>query len=164
MRKLLSIILILVLFCSCKLRVESRKEAINFFETIGNKEKELEPDIIETNAKIKTFSEAGQLDSMALVSERMEFLLNNQLEEIKRLKVPDLKYADKFKNESINYYAYLKKVYTYYIRVAKAETDIAREKEIKDLEEIISKKEDVSRRLQDSQKKFADANEFKLKD
>src|SRR6185436_12552076 len=156
--KKLFLIPFLIMLCSCKSRT-----AMSFSETIVNKERSLQPEIIKTESKVKTFSDAGQFDSMAVVSEKMERLVNDRLEEIKKLKTPELEFADEFKNDAIDYFTYMKKVYTYYVKYAKAETDELKDKEMKNMQELVSKKDEVIQKMQSSQKKFADANGFRIK-
>lgn len=158
MRKPLFFILFLVILYSCK-----SKDALDFSEAIVNKEQSLSTDIMNTENKVKEFIQAGQYDSMAIVSEKMERLVDVKLNEVKNLKAPDLKYAGDFKRDAIEYFAYMKNIYTAYVNFAKAETDEMKQKEYDNLQAVVNKKDDVIRKMRDSQKKFADANGFKLK-
>jgi hypothetical protein len=158
MKKLLNLIPILFVLCSC-----GSKAALDFSETIVKKEKSLQTDIIKTENKVKTYYENHQYDSMAAVSEKMERIIGDRLDEIKNLKTPDVKLADEFKSESVNYFAYMKKVYTSYVQYAKAETEEIRDKEFKNLQDVVAKKDEVIRKMRDSQKRFAEANGFKIK-
>jgi hypothetical protein len=159
MRKLLIIILSFILLYSCK-----SKSALDFSEAIVNKEQSLSADIMDTENKVKDFITAGQYDSMAIVSEKMEKLVDAKLTEVRNLKTPDLKYAGDFKSNAIEYFAYMKNVYTTYVKFAKAETDELKEKEYANLQNVVNKKDDVIRKMRDAQKKFAEANGFRLKD
>jgi len=159
MRKLFFIILSLFLLYSCK-----SKTALDFSEAIVDREKSLETDIMKTEARVKDFIIAGQYDSMAIVSGKMEKLVDTKLNEIKGLSTPDLKFAGDFKSDAIEYFTYMKSVYTCYVKFAKAGTDELREKEYSNLQEIVNKKNMVITKMRDSQKKFAEANGFRLKE
>jgi hypothetical protein len=100
---------------------------------------------------------------MAAVSEKMEKIIGDRVEEIKNLKTPDVKLADEFKSESVNYFAYMKNIYTSYVQYARAGTEDVRAKEFVNLQKVVSKKEEVIRKMRDSQKRFAEANGFKIK-
>jgi hypothetical protein len=154
MKKLLHLIPVLFVFYSC-----GSKAALDFSETIVKKERSLQTDIIKTENKVKTYYET----SMAAVSEKMEKIIGDRLEEIKNLKAPDVKLADEFKSESVNYFAYMKNIYTSYVQYARAGTEDVRAKEFVNLQKVVSKKEEVIRKMRDSQKRFAEANGFKIK-
>jgi len=158
MKKLLHLIPVLFVFYSC-----GSKAALDFSETIVKKERSLQTDIIKTENKVKTYYETRQYDSMAAVSEKMEKIIGDRLEEIKNLKTPDIKLADEFKSESVNYFAYMKNIYTSYVQYARAGTEDVRAKEFVNLQKVVSKKEEVIRKMRDSQKRFAEANGFKIK-
>lgn len=159
MRKCLLFLLPVIFLCSC-----NSKSALNFSEAIVDKEKSLERDIKNTESKVNVFIAAGRYDSMAVVSERMERIVETKLNEIKSLETPDLKFAGDFKSASIEYFSYIKNVYTSYVKFAKAETDDIKEKEYSNLQDVLRNKNEVIKKMRDAQKKFADANGFKLKD
>src|ERR1043165_5101473 len=158
MKKLFAFASLLFLLSSCK-----SKTALNFSETIVKKVQSLEPVIKETENKVKDFIAAGNFDSMAVVSARMENLADEKMNEIKELKTPDLKYAGDFKSNAIEYFAFMKKVYTSYVNYARAGTEELRNKEYMDLTNFLPKKDEVIKNMSESQKKFAEANGFKLK-
>ena len=157
MKNLLIIIPVVILFYSCK-----SKSALNFSETIVKKEKSLEADIVSTENKVKNFLAAGAFDSMAAVSKKMESLVTTKLNEIKFLEAPDVQLAENFKKDAIDYFAYMKNVYNSYVKFANAKTDELRQQELLNLQELVNKKDDVLRNMRNSQKKFAEANGFKV--
>jgi hypothetical protein len=101
---------------------------------------------------------------MAVVSEKMESLVNTRLSEIKELRTPDVKLAEDFKKDAVDYFSYMKSVYSCYVKYAKAETDELREKEYSNLKAVVNKKTEILRNMRTSQKKFAEANGFKIKE
>ena len=158
MKKLLLLIPVILLICSCK-----SKTALDFSEKIVSKEKSLEDDIKNTENKVKSFVSAGKFDSMAVVSAKMEGLINEKLNEIKNMETPDLKFAGDFKRHAIEYFTYMKGIYTGYVKYAKAETDELKQKEYENIQKMLSQKNTVLGSMQDSQRKFAEANGFKVK-
>jgi hypothetical protein len=159
MKKLLSLIPVIMLICSCK-----SKTALDFSEKIVQKERSLGNDIENTESKVSDFISAGKFDSMAVVSTKMEGLINEKLNEIKGMQTPDLKFADDFKRHAMEYFVYMKKIYSGYAKYAKAETDELRQKEYENIQDMVSQKDNVIKTMRDSQKKFAEANGFKIKD
>ena len=157
MKKIILLIVIAIFLNSC-----NSGSALKFSDTIVKKEKSLEPEIVKTEDQVKNFIAAGQFDSMAVVSEKMESLVNVRLNEIRELKAPAVKYAEEFKKDAVDYFAYMKSVYTSYVKYARAETDEMRNQELLNLQEVVNKKNDVLQNMRQSQKKFADANGFKI--
>jgi hypothetical protein len=158
MRKLLLLVPVILLICSCK-----SKTALNFSEKIVEKEESLKDDIKNTESKVRNFVSAGKFDSMAVVSAKMEGLVNEKLNEIKSMEAPDLKFAGDFKRHAVEYFVYLKAIYTGYVKYANAETDELKQKEYENIQKMLSQKNTILGAMQDSQRKFAEANGFKLR-
>jgi hypothetical protein len=158
MKKLLLLVPVILLMCSCK-----SKTALNFSEKIVQKEESLEDYIKNTESKVRDFISAGKFDSMAIVSAKMEGLVNEKLNEIKSMETPDLKFAGDFKRHAAEYFTYLKAIYTGYVKYAKAETDELKQKESENIQKMLSQKNTILGTMQDSQRKFAEANGFKLR-
>ena len=131
---------------------------------IVGKEKSLEPEIKKTEALVKDFIAEGQFDSMAKVSEKLERLVDTRLNEIRDLKTPDLKFADNFKKDAIDYFIYIRSVYTGYVKYARAETPEKKDEELKKVQKILTEKDAIIKKMRDSQGKFAKENGFLIKD
>ena len=159
MRKIAFFISIITVLYSCR-----SGAGLKFSEQIVGKEKSLEPEIKKTEALVKDFITAGQFDSMAVVSEKLEPLVDTRLNEIRDLKAPDLKFADDFKKDAIDYFIYIRSVYTGYVKYARAETAEKRDEELKEIQLIVNNKEAIIKKMRDSQKKFAKENGFVIKD
>lgn len=159
MRTLFVLLLTGILVTSCN----TNSSAYKFSETIVGKEKSLEYEIGHTEQKVKDYISEGHYDSMAIISERMGKLVGDKLNEIKAMDPPNAKYAADFKKDAVDYFAFMKSVYTSYVKYAKAGTEDLRDEEMTHLQEIIGKKGEVVRNMQQSQKRFAEANGFKVK-
>ena len=159
MRKIIFFIFIVTMLYSCR-----SGAGLKFSDQIVEKEKSLEPEIKKTEADVKNFVAAGRFDSMAASSERLERLVDTRLNEIRDLKAPDLKFAEDFKKDAIDYFVFIRSVYTGYVKYAKAETAEKRDEELKKVQEILSKKDAIIKQMRDSQKKFAKENGFIIKD
>ena len=69
---------------------------------------------------------------------------------------------DNFRDASIRYFEFMKSMYTGYKTYARAGSDEARNEELTKLQELLSKKDAAIRDMQTAQKKYADANGFKI--
>lgn len=150
-------VMLTVTLAACK-----SKGAFNYSEEIVKKERSLIGDITKTESDVEKFIAAGQYDSMAVVSERMEGIVNTKLEEVKALKKPKAKEVDNFRDAAISYFEFMKSMYSGYKAYAKAGSDEARNEELTKLQELLGKKDEAIRNMQNAQKKYADANGFKI--
>ena len=126
------------------------------------KEQSLTADINSTEDKVKVFLGKQQYDSIAAAGARMEKLVDVKLNEIKEQPAPDVKEAPAFKDASINYFRFIKSMYTGYKEFGNAPTPEAREQQMTRLRQIVDQKTGAIHDMQVAQKKFADANGFKL--
>lgn len=159
LKKLSIAIILLASLAGCK-----SKSAFNYSQEFVKKERGLLPDITSTEASVKGFLAAEQYDSIATAGERMEKLIGEKIKEIKNQPAPDAKEADNFKEAGIKYFEFMKSMYTGYKNYGHATTPEARDEEMAKLRNIASEKVAVVNTMQLAQKKFADANGFKIED
>jgi len=145
------------IFIGCK-----SKSALNYSEEIVKKEQSLSADITTTEEKVKAFLAKEQYDSIAAAASRMENLVEVKLTEVKDLPAPDLKEAPAFKDAAIKYFRFIKSMYTGYREFGTASTAEAREIEMDKLRSLVLLKTDAISSMQRAQRKFAEANGFKL--
>ncbi|HEX2684766.1 MAG TPA: hypothetical protein VHL77_12565 [Ferruginibacter sp.] len=157
-KKLMIAAVLLVAFSSCK-----TKTAFNYSEDFVKKESSLLPDINSTEDNVMRYAAAQQYDSIAIAGERMEKLVDVKLQEITKTPAPDVKDGQNFKDACIKYFGYIKSLYTGYKEYGLADTDEARKEAGKKISELSAGKQEVINEMQTAQKKFADANGFKLK-
>jgi uncharacterized protein YcfL len=157
LKKIFVIALLAAVFVSCK-----SKQAFNFSEAIVAKERSLAEPIKKEEKSAGEFISAGKFDSLSALGERMEKLVQQKIDEIEDMKAPGGKEAEDFKAASIRYFKYMKSVYTGYKTVGNASSDEEREKRFNDLQELVQDKTEVIADMQATQKKFAEANGFKV--
>ncbi len=92
----------------------------------------------------------------------MEKLVDAKLKEVKDEPAPDAKEADNFKEACIKYFGYIKSMYTGYKNYGSAKTAEDRATEMAKLQEIVAGKTAAIADMQRVQRKYADANGFKL--
>jgi len=158
LKKLIFGALVLAGLASCG----SKKTAFNYSENFVKKEQALLPHITSTENSVERFVGAGQYDSIAVAGEKMEGLVDEALQEVKKAPAPDVKEGENFKEACLKYFAFIKSMYTGYKDFGKAATQADREVVKTRLLEIINGKADAMSAIQTAQKKFADANGFKL--
>lgn len=156
-KKILLGLVIVAGLASCK-----SKDAFNYSESFVKKEKSLLPDITRTEDDVKRFLAAEQYDSIAIAGERMEKIVDAKLKEVKDEPAPSVKEGDNFKEAGIKYFQFIKSMYTGYKDYGNAKTPEDRDAEMSKLRDIVEKKTKAIEDMQAAQRKFADANGFKL--
>ena len=74
--------------------------------------------------------------------------------------MPLVNEGDNFKKSAVRYFAYIKSIYTAFRKFTTAESDSEKEKERKKLAKIIGEKKEITKAMQEAQRKFAAANNF----
>jgi len=156
-KKLLLGLVILAGLASCQ-----NKSAFNYSENFVKKERSLLPDINRTEDNVKRFLATGQYDSIAVAGAEMEKIVDAKLKEIKDEPLPDAKEAENFKEAGIRYFQFIKSMYTGYKDYGNAKTPEDRDTEMAKLRDIVDKKAKAIEDMQAAQRKYADANGFKL--
>lgn len=148
---------IIISIASCK-----GKNAFNYSQDFVKKEKSLLPAINETEEKVERYIEKEQYDSIAIAGQKMEDLVSSKIKEVRAEPVPDVKEGENFKEACVRYFEFIKSMYAGYKNYGKATTKEQRNAEMEKLIEITNKKKDAINAIQQAQKKYADANGFRL--
>lgn len=139
------------------------KSAFNFSQEIVKKEQSLIPDMQRTEDKVASYIKANTYDSITVAADFMEKEIDKKLTEIKTMPAPDAKLGQDFKNQSIEYFSYLKSIYSKYKDLGQAPTEEARTEVLQSMQELLEKREVTLRNMQRTQKAFAQANGFNIK-
>lgn len=157
LKKLLCALLLVSSLVACK-----SKEAFKYSQDFVKKEKSLEPDITQTENSVSRFIAAGQYDSIGNAGERMEKIVQVKIDEIKKEPAPDVKEGENFKSACIRYFEYIKNMYSIYKSYGRAPDEASREAEMQKLQTVVAKKATVISDMQAAQRRYAEANGFKL--
>lgn len=138
------------------------KSAFNYSEKIVAMEKSLLPDIEKTESNVAKYVEAEQYDSIAAAGARMEGLVEKKIKEIESMSLPKAKEAANFKEATLNYFRFIKKMYTGYKEWGNAATEEEREEKLDEIRDFLEGKQKAIDEMQKVQRRFADANGFKV--
>ena len=107
MRNVILLLLLTAVLFSCQ-----SKSAFDYSQRIVQMETELSSAISIADERVGTFLDNNQTDSAILVSEQMEELADNKLKEIQKLEAPNVEEGENFKKAAVQYFVYLKAVYS----------------------------------------------------
>jgi len=148
-------ILLLVSLVSCQ-----SKSAFDYSEDIVRMERELSADIAEADQKLLAYMDAKKSDSAVMMSRHMEALAEDKLNEVEKMKAPPVNEGDNFKKSAVRYFTYIKSIYSAFRKFTMAASDAEKEKERKRLVKIIGAKNEITKDMQEAQRRFAAANNF----
>jgi hypothetical protein len=157
MKKMIPLLLSVVLFASC-----NAISARNYNNMIVDKETALMPQIKATEESVGAFIKEAKFDSMAAVSTRMESAVEKAIADIKSASAPEAKGAEEFKRASLEYFRFIKGIYTGYKKIALAKTDEERAEEYKNVQQLSLRRGAVVEKMQTVQKRFATDNNFSM--
>lgn len=147
--------LLLVSVLSCK-----TKTAFDYSEAIVRLETELSAEIAEADQKLIGYMDGKKPDSAILMSRQMEALAEAKLNEVEKMKVPNVEEGENFKKSAVRYFTFIKSIYSTFRKFTVAATNAEKEKERKKLAKIIQDKNEITKAMQEAQRKFAAANNF----
>jgi len=156
--KLTLVIVFIVSLSGCKPNV-----AVTYNQKVMSLEKDLGPYIDQAISKFNAFHKNKNYDSVVIVSQGMEDIIEEKIKEIQRMNMADAEGGEEFKKSSIKYFAQMKDVFTAYKRMGMQTNEEARERERLQMSEITDEYDSGIKTMRKAQQKFAEANNFKIK-
>lgn len=136
--------------------------AFKYSQDIVAKERSMLKDIEHTESEVLKLINAGKFKEITPVAEKMEGIVESRLQEIRSTPPPRAKGAEEFQQAAIEYFSYIKSVYTAYKEIGMANSDTARNDAYERLQKIAAGNTDAVKKLQTVQRKFASANGFRV--
>ncbi len=138
------------------------KIALDYNNMIVKKQKDLAKSMDETEPKLKNYFASYEYDSIASISSRMEAKINAIILEIKNKPAPKVKQGENFKQAALNYFDYMKSIYTSYKNYGLETTPEGRiiGKEV--MSRVTSQEDKMIADMRKAQHIFAKDNGFKI--
>lgn len=150
---------ILFFAAGCKSKI-----AMDYNDMIAKKEKSLELSMNESEDKLKNYFSNFEYDSIASVSSKMESKIDSIVAEIKRTPAPKVKQGENFKKAALQYFVYMKSIYTSYKDYGLQTTPEGRQVVAKSIiPEITGQEDKMIADMHEAQRIFAKDNGFKIK-
>jgi hypothetical protein len=157
-RKILLFAAMIIALSSCK----SKKTAYNYNQEIVAMEKELEPAITTTENNVARYAAANQFDSIAIAGKAMEEKVQKKIDIIEAKAAPSAKEGDNFKAAVLKYFKFIRGLYSDYVKLGNAKDQAGRDEVLVNIQKVVDEKQKVINDMQTAQKKYAEANGFKV--
>lgn len=147
---------------ACKSTKKDAQTPMQFSEKIVNIELEMGEPLAKAEETLRAQADSGKFEEMGKTAEEAEKLIADRIDEIKKMSASDFKGGDEFKQASINYFQYIKSIYTNYKNIGLADNEGVRLAETRKMDTIRANQENVVTLMQAAQDKFATENGFKV--
>ena len=105
------------------------KSAFDYSQRIVQMETEFSSAISVADEKVGDFLDKNQQDSAISISRHMEELADSKLKEIQQLEAPNVEEGENFKKAAVQYFVYLKAVYSSFNKFTMATSEEEKEDE-----------------------------------
>ncbi|MFC4263063.1 hypothetical protein ACFOWM_09250 [Ferruginibacter yonginensis] len=159
MRLLVSLLLLgCIYFTSCS----TAGEAKDYNDHLIATQTKILPMVTKTDVAIREHIINNQMDSVATAAAAMMQVINTEMIALQNEKVPSLVGAEDYKKAFVEYFKYLKNIYTSYKMWGKATTEAARTEAFTLIEKYENQEDDYLRYMQKTQKIFAEKHHLKV--
>jgi len=138
------------------------KIAMDYNNMIVEKQKRLGKNMDEAAPLLKNYFASYTYDSIASVSSRMEMTIDTIIKEIAKKPAPQVKQGENFKKAALQYFDYMKSIYTSYKNYGLQNSPEGRQIQLQIMYMIINNEDKMIAQMQKAQKIFAKDNGFKI--
>jgi hypothetical protein len=139
------------------------KMALDYNDMIAQNQQSLAKSMDQTEPQLKDYFANHQYDSIAAVSTRMETKIDSIIRDIQQKAVPNVKQGTNFKKAALNYFEYMKTIYTSYKNYGNETTPEGRIIGLQVISRVTNEEDKVIADMQQAQRIFAKDNGFKIK-
>lgn len=139
------------------------KSAYNYSQKLVALERPFSLIINSAEEKIGEYVAAEKFDSIAIAGADLENQVQKKIDEINAIPLPKAKEADNLKAAMLRYFTFIKSLSTGYKNYGLAKTDDERQQIANEQQKLVEEEPSMISGLQSIQKKYAEANGFKVK-
>ncbi len=139
------------------------KSAYNYSQKLVALERPFSLIINSAEEKIGEYVAAEKFDSIAITGADLENQVQKKIDEINAIPLPKAKEADNLKAAMLRYFTFIKSLSTGYKNYGLAKTDDERQQIANEQQKLVEEEPSMISGLQSIQKKYAEANGFKVK-
>jgi hypothetical protein len=156
-RTVFSIAVVCFFVIACKSKV-----AMNYNDLIVKKQKVLNASMDKTEPALKNYFASYEYDSIVSLSSRMEASIDSIARSIKNTAAPKVKQGENFKKAALNYFDYMKSVYTGYKNYGLQTTPDGRQIQLEIMSKLTGQEDKAIADMHEAQRIFAKDNGFKI--
>src|SRR5689334_10184145 len=138
------------------------KMAVDYNNLIVKEQQSLAKSMEQTEPQLKNYFANYEYDSIASVSSRMEAKIDSIIHDIQNRPAPKVKQGENFKKAALNYFDYMKTIYTSYKNYGLQITPQGRQTQLQIMSLVIDQEDKMIADMQQAQKIFAKDNGFKI--
>ena len=135
---------------------------MDYNNMIAAKQKSLNESMDSTEPNLKNYFGSHEYDSIASISSRMEIKIDSIVAAIKNKPAPKVVQAENFKKAALQYFDYMKSIYTAYKNYGTQSTPEGRETQKQIMAMVINQEDREIAQMQKAQQIFAKDNGFKI--
>ena len=139
------------------------KTAKDYNDLIVKRQKNLSESITENEPKLRSYFAAYEYDSIASVSGRMIAKIDSLTRDIRNKPAPKVTQGENFKKAALNYFDYMKTLYTAYKNYGSQTTPEGRIVGREVIARVTTEEDLMIAQLREAQRIFAKDNGFKIK-
>jgi len=139
------------------------KLALDYNNMIVKSQQELARSMDKTEPLLKNYFANYEYDSISSVSSRMEAKIDSILREIQKKPAPKVKQGENFKKAALNYFDYMKTIYTSYKNYGAEGTPEGRIIGLAVISKVTNSEDKAIADMRQAQRIFAKDNGFKIK-
>jgi hypothetical protein len=139
------------------------KTALDYNNMIVKNQQSLANSMDQTEPQLKNYFANHEYDSIASISSRMESKIDSIMRNIQQKPVPKVKQGENFKKAALNYFDYMKTIYTSYKNYGNESTPEGRIIGLAVISRVTDQEDKVIADMQQAQRIFAKDNGFKIK-
>ena len=139
------------------------KMALDYNNMIAQNQQSLAESMDQTEPLLKDYFANHEYDSIASVSTRMEAKIDSIIRNIQQKPVPKVKQSENFKKVALNYFDYMKTIYTSYKNYGSESTPEGRIIGLAVISRVTNQEGKLITEMQQAQRVFAKDNGLKMK-
>lgn len=159
---LFTLLLSIFLLSCTSTKKENAETPMQFSEKIVNAEIQLSEPLAKAEQNIRAQADSADYEGMGKTAAGAEKLVQEKIDEIEKLSVSDFKGGEDFQKSAINYFEYIKSIYTTYKNIGEAENEGVRLAQTRQMDTILATQKNVITMMQAAQDKFAIENGFQV--
>lgn len=138
------------------------KMAVDYNNLIAKDQQILDKSMEQTEPQLKNYFANYEYDSIASVSSRMEAKIDSIVRDIQKRPAPKVKQGENFKKAALNYFDYMKTIYTSYKNYGSESTPEGRIIGLAVISRVTGSEDKAIADMQQAQRIFAKDNGFKI--